>query len=127
MLIRVDVSLHCSTFTANSIEHLLTRTMKTKATLLSALLLIVNFYNLNAQAVDPHRGFQVGHFASFTPESINAGYGQLNLNFSILGNTQREDSLLQYACDNHITSLGLYDLYEVFKYTDSPGTSVGGK
>jgi hypothetical protein len=74
--------------------------MKSSLQLLLIIILIFSNQKLTAQAFDPHRGIQVGHFAFFTPESINNGYGRLNLNFSILGNTQREDSLLQYACDN---------------------------
>ncbi len=63
----------------------------------------------------------VTNFLNFTPHSINSGYPRVTAAFSILG-TNKEDSLLSYARDNHITYLELYDLYRVFRYNDSAGT-----
>jgi hypothetical protein len=74
-----------------------------------------------AQSRDPHRGLTVTRFLQFTPASINSGYPRVSLSFSILG-TAREDSLLSYARDNHITYLEIYDLHRVFRYNDSAGT-----
>ncbi|MFN8181156.1 MAG: T9SS type A sorting domain-containing protein [Bacteroidota bacterium] len=80
----------------------------------------------SSQAHDPNRGMLCGNFASFTPKSLNDGYPKLNLDFSVLGNVAREDSLLEYAREHHITSLSLYDLYPVFRYNDTPNSDVNG-
>lgn len=96
--------------------------------LLTGLLLLIvsNPITVSCQSHDPHRGMQCGNFASFTPKSLNDGYPKLNINFSVLGYQAKEDSLLEYASQNHITSLSLYDLYPVFRYNDTPNTDVNG-
>lgn len=90
-------------------------------TALPILFFIFCFNQLNGQAVDPHRGLTVTQFLNFTPTSENNGYPRVAASFSILG-TPKEDSLLEYAKQNHITYLELYDVYKVFHYNDSAGT-----
>lgn len=90
------------------------------------LLLLCIPVDASSQAHDPNRGMLCGNFASFTPKSLNDGYPKLNLDFSVLGNSAREDSLLEYAREHHITSLSLYDLYPVFRYNDTPNSDVNG-
>ena len=90
-------------------------------TALPMLFFIFCFNQLNGQAVDPHRGLTVTQFLNFTPTSENNGYPRVAASFSILG-TPKEDSLLEYAKQNHITYLELYDVYKVFHYNDSAGT-----
>jgi hypothetical protein len=89
-------------------------------------LILFNPFIILSQSYDPHRGMQCGNFATFTPKSLNDGYPRLSINFSVLGNTGKEDSLLEYSRKNHITSLSLYDLYAVFRYNDTPNTDVNG-
>lgn len=86
-------------------------------------LIVIIFYpiKVNAQEKNPHRGLTVIHFIGFTPASINNGSAEVSLPFTVLG-TDREDSLLAYARDNHITHLELYDLHKVFRYDGDPGS-----
>lgn len=64
---------------------------------------------------DPHRGFYIDHFLRF-----QSGTSELDTSRSILGVDknfdgifEKEDAVLQYACENHITYLALYDLHRI--------------
>ena len=94
--------------------------MKTQAILINLFFLFFTS-QLFSQATDPHRGLTVTKFLNLTPASINNGYPRVAVSFTILG-TPKEDSLLEYAMQNHITYLELYDVYRAFRYNDSPGT-----
>ena len=83
--------------------------MKNSFIYLIFVFLILNAFDSYGQAIDPHRGLTVIRFLNFTPASINAGYPVVDSSVSILG-TIREDSLLLYCRDNHITYLELYDV-----------------
>ncbi len=94
---------------------------------MKTLVLLINLFfllftnQLFSQATDPHRGLTVTKFLKFTPASENNGSPRVAASFTILG-TPKEDSLLEYAMQNHITYLELYDVFRVFRYNASPGT-----
>jgi hypothetical protein len=65
---------------------------------------------------DPHRGIYVDRFAKKLQ-----GTNEYDPNFSILGADinrdgifEKEDALLQYCSENHITDIELYDLEKIF-------------
>ena len=64
-----------------------------------------------AQLNQTGRGMYVDRF--FRTALNPAGQTVINPVFSILGIPAKEDSLLNYACENHFTYLILYDLYFV--------------
>ncbi len=75
------------------------------------LLFATLFFNQKkalAQAHDPGRGMYVDGFA------LAADANHLIPGYSILGNTDKEDSLFLFAKENHITYLALYNLNEIF-------------
>ena len=66
----------------------------------------------SAQFTHAGRGMYVDKF--FRTAKNTAGITVVNPVFSVLGVQAKEDSLLEYAKENHITYLVLYDLYYVF-------------
>ena len=88
---------------------------KTFFAVIFILSFITQFYSYG-QATDPHRGLTVTKLIRFTPASINSGGTPIvDISNTILG-TPREDSLLSYCRDNHITYLELYDMYLILRY-----------
>ncbi len=88
-----------------------------KKNLLTTLLLFISFY-LQAQVLQPldhPRGLYVNRFFSF-----NSGTITQNTNTSILGNAAKENELLQYCMDNHITYLTLFDVPKIFSTFGTP-------
>ena len=81
---------------------------KTFFTLITALFC----FCANAQIANSGRGMYVNRFFRTAVNSIGAPI--VDPNYSILSIAAKEDSLLQFAKDNHITYLILYDLYYVF-------------
>jgi hypothetical protein len=79
--------------------------------LLFALLIFTSFSTL-AQFTHSGRGMYVDHFFNTTVNS--SGNTIVNANLSILSIPAKEDQLLRYAQQNHITYLVLYDLHRVF-------------
>ena len=74
--------------------------------------------NVNEQ--DPHRGMYIDKFLNFNTNSINNGAAFVDSSNSILsvdvnhdGIYEKEDRLLSYCRDNHITSIVLYDLRNI--------------
>lgn len=67
----------------------------------------------NAQIANSGRGMYVNRFFRTAVNSIGAPI--VDPNYSILSIAAKEDSLLQFAKDNHITYLILYDLYYVLE------------
>jgi hypothetical protein len=61
---------------------------------------------------DPGRGMYVNRF--FRTSTNQSGTVIVDPNYSILSIQDKEDSLLKYAHDNHITYLILYDVHRVF-------------
>jgi hypothetical protein len=68
---------------------------------------LLSTQNTIAQAVNAHRGLYVDDFAL-----ADAG-GNLIPGFSILGQSSKEDSLLHFCKENHITYITLYGLNQV--------------
>ncbi len=99
------------------------------AKLLISCVFVLNFIlfsNCFAQSHDPHRGMTVTNFLTLTPASINNGIGKVSIPFTVLG-TPKEDSLLTYARENHITHLELYGVYKIFRYgNDTVNTVLPG-
>ncbi|MBK9673443.1 MAG: hypothetical protein IPO70_14705 [Bacteroidetes bacterium] len=85
--------------------------------LLMAILLF-NQFNLLAQAHDPHRGLYIDEFATIDNSE------NLVPAFSILGQTAKEDSLLTYCKENHITYIAIYNLTSVI---DNDADSISPK
>ena len=83
-----------------------------KSILLSVAIFIVCISQICAQFSHPGRGMYVNKFFR-TAVNSNGNLG-VDQNLSILSVTSKEDALLQYAKDNHITYLVLYDLHRVF-------------
>jgi hypothetical protein len=91
---------------------------------LFTLLLLLLFFNSNAQypaESDPHRGMYVDKFA----KRLQGGTAY-DPNFSILGVDEnhdgifeKEDALLNYCAENHITDIELYDLEKIIGGTIS--------
>lgn len=86
--------------------------MKKKLTHIRFLVLLIAsllfFQNIIfAQATDPHRGLYVDDFA------LASANGNLIPAFSILGQSAKEDSLLLFCKENHITYITLYGLNQV--------------
>jgi len=83
------------------------------------LIFILSFFNSYSQyppESDPHRGLYVDKFA----KRIQGGSGY-DPSFSILavdenrdGIFEKEDALLNYCAENHITDIELYDLEKIF-------------
>src|SRR5262245_45467000 len=65
-----------------------------------------------SQINEPGRGMYVNRF--FRTSANQSGNVIIYPNYSILGIQSKEDSLLTYARDNHITYLILYDLHRLF-------------
>ncbi len=85
------------------------RIKKIQLTLIFVLILISSL-NVKAQHnLDHPRGMYVNRFFCFNRNTTNR-----NINTSILGNIQKENELLQYASDNHITYLILFDVPKIF-------------
>ena len=78
----------------------------------SLLFFVLLFKNSSAQFTHAGRGIYVDKF--FRTAINTSGVTVVNPVFSILGVQAKEDSLLKYAKENHITYLILYDLYYVF-------------
>ena len=79
------------------------------------LLLCLIFFKTSAQFSHAGRGMYVDKF--FRTAKNTSGATVVNPVFSILGVQAKEDSLLNYARENHITYLILYDLHYVFGNT----------
>ncbi len=76
------------------------------------LISIFNSFELQAQIIqslDHPRGLYVNRFFCF-----NSGTNTQNTNTSILGNVAKENELLQYCMDNHITYITLFDVPKIF-------------
>lgn len=80
--------------------------------LLTLLIAVLVFSNklILAQAHDPGRGLYIDGFAATDNNTVT---GNLVPAFSILGQTTKEDSLLKYCAENHITYIILYNLSRV--------------
>ncbi len=77
-----------------------------KVFILLFAILFVSLNKLLAQS-DPHRGLYIDDFA------LSDASGNLLPTFSILGQTAKEDSVLLYCKENHITYITLYGLNQV--------------
>jgi hypothetical protein len=82
---------------------------------LASFLLLLFSLNSSAQLTHGGRGMYVDKFFRTTVNT--SGSTIINQNHSILSIAAKEDSLLQYCKDNHITYLILYDLHYVFGNT----------
>ncbi len=89
--------------------------MKSRQLVIVVALLLFNIYKTMGQLPDPGRGLYVDRF--FRPV-ISSGTVTIDPNYSILGIPSKEDALLQYAMDNDITYLILYDIGKVFNDPD---------
>lgn len=76
------------------------------------LFLSLIFFKSSAQFTHAGRGMYVDKF--FRTAKNTSGATVVNPVFSILGVEAKEDSLLNYARENHITYLILYDLHYIF-------------
>ena len=81
--------------------------------LIISVLFCTLFTKSYAQIPGNQRGIYVNQFVDLNQN------GTINTNFSILGNTSSENTLLQYCLENHFTYLTLYDLSKVFDGTGS--------
>lgn len=88
------------------------------------LCLVVKFTTAqpNLTESDPRRGMYVNKFVTYQTLTIYTGSNKLDTANSILGVDanhdgvfEKEDRLLEYCRDNHITSLVLYDLRDVLE------------
>ena len=69
---------------------------------------------------DPHRGMYINRFLKYNTLTINSGANDIDTSNSILsidvnhdGIFEKEDRVLQYCLDNHITTIVLYDLRNI--------------
>jgi hypothetical protein len=79
------------------------------------LILWVSHFQSYAQLNHAGRGMYVSNF--FKTAVTSGGIEIIDPNYSVLNITTKEDSLLLYAKNNHITYLILYDLHRVFGNT----------
>ncbi len=81
------------------------------------LLLFISFQSLAqfAPESDPHRGMYIDDFMKFYPGTsiVDTSRSTLGVDRNFDGIFEKEDAILQYACENHITYLALYDLHKV--------------
>lgn len=80
--------------------------------ILTLVFFLLSSAHTYAQIADSGRGMYVNRFFRTSVNSIGAPI--VDPNYSTLSIPAKEDSLLQFAKDNHITYLILYDLYYVF-------------
>lgn len=92
--------------------------------ILLLILFALNYLSCFAQPEisesDPHRGMYVNRFLKYNTLTINSGSYEVDTSNSILGVDanfdgifEKEDRLLQYCMDNHITSIVLYELRNI--------------
>jgi hypothetical protein len=74
-------------------------------------IIFIGIFKTHAQS-DPERGMYVNRF--FRTSANTSGNVIVDPNYSILSIPEKEDSLLKYAHDHHITYLILYDVHRVF-------------
>ena len=93
-------------------------------TLLVPLLLSNSLLAQNApmRIADPHRGMSIDNFFRINNSSVNAALPEVDTAHSILGVDvnrdgiyEKEVELISYCKQNHITTISLYDLGNVFK------------
>jgi hypothetical protein len=62
---------------------------------------------------DPHRGFYLDHFLRFFSgtNTVDTSRSILGVDKDFDGIFEKEDAVLQYACENHITYLAMYDMH----------------
>ena len=81
------------------------------------LLLFISFQSLAqfAPESDPHRGMYIDDFMKFYPGTsiVDTSRSTLGVDRNFDGIFEKEDAILQYACENHITYLALYDLHKI--------------
>jgi hypothetical protein len=80
-----------------------------------SLLFIFYVLQCSGQLADHPRGLYVNQF--FT--ASNNDWATVELDFTILGDLNKENDLLQYAKDNHITYLCLYDFRSIVKHDNA--------
>ena len=75
-----------------------------------------SLFSQNATEPDPHRGMYIDKFVKTplsTSSRIDSTFSILSVDANFDGVFEKEDSILKYASDNHITYLNLYDLHKV--------------
>lgn len=93
--------------------------MKYKLCVLITLSILLLFcMQLFSQAHDPLRGLYIEKLLMLQPQSAGSGYPRIDLTQTFLGNAAKEDSLLNYCMENHITYLTL-DAYKIMRYDPS--------
>lgn len=82
------------------------------------------FFSLNANSQfspesDPHRGFYLDHFLRFFPgtNTVDTSRSILGVDKDFDGIFEKEDAVLRYACENHITYLAMYDMHRTIGTT----------
>lgn len=82
------------------------------------LFALISFCAISAQAQflpesDPHRGVYLDHFLRFWPGTSNVDTSRsiLGVDKDFDGVFEKEDAVLRYACENHITYLTMYDMH----------------
>ncbi len=95
-----------------------------KKLLLSTLFCMCFFCNImqaqtGTNVIGHQRGIYVDDFINLIPSSIDPDEN-IDISNSILGNILREDELLKYCMENHITYLTLYNMRSIFIKPASP-------
>ncbi len=85
-------------------------------------LLVLSTTLSNAQFApesDPHRGIYLDHFLRFWPGTSNVDTSRsiLGVDKDFDGIFEKEDAVLRYACENHITYLTMYDMHRTIGTT----------
>ena len=86
-----------------------------KKTLFYCLLFFCFSFNSYSQADDPLRGIYVDKFVTITNNVFVNSHSILGVDVDINGDFEKEVELLNYAQQNHFTTLVLYDLSDIFK------------
>ena len=76
----------------------------------------VSLFSQNPPESDPHRGMYIDKFVKTplsTSSRLDSAFSVLGVDANFDGVFEKEDSILKYASDNHITYLNLYDLHKV--------------
>src|SRR5262245_23140678 len=82
--------------------------------------LVLILFSLIAEAqlppeADPHRGMYLDRFVKqkLTANEPDPTFSILSVDTNSDGVFEKEDAYLQYACENHITYIALYDLHKI--------------
>ncbi len=103
--------------------------MKNYKTFIAFISILFISLNANSQLLDHPRGMYVDRFFSFSGDKEPGFHtaADIDRNITLLGDEVKENELLQYAKDHHITYLLLYDVHKFIYDLDMlyNGSTVG--